>query len=203
MVDLEIDLGVLLENKSICSWLWTYGVVSSLVTKIDAKRIAEVGVAYGYHAEHLLDEFSDIEYYGFDPYVSGYDPNDGFDADVQKLFGNGDIPAMDRLYNAVNFKLSSKYGDRVKLNRITGEKATSLIEKEFFDIAYIDGDHTYDGVIRDLNAWYTLVRKGGILCGDDYDWHGVRTAVLDFFSEKQIDVLSTVHNKWYVVIPQT
>ena len=198
----NIDLDILLENKSSCSWLSTYGVVSNLIRSIDAKKIAEVGVAYGYHAEHILDEFSDIEYYGFDPYVSGYDPNDGFDADIKILFGNGDIPAMDRLYNAVNYKLESKYGDRAKINRIPGEKADSLFEKYFFDIAYIDGDHTYDGVIRDLNSWYPLVKKGGILCGDDYNWDGVRDAVLDFFKEKEIEVFSPVYHKWYVVIPE-
>lgn len=199
---MEKDLDILLENKSRCSWLSTYGVVSSLIRRIDAKKIAEVGVAYGYHAEHLLDEFSDIQYYGFDPYVSGYDPNDGFDADIQRLFGNSDVPAMDRLYNAVNFKLNSKYGDRANINRIPGEKANSLFEKEFFDIAYIDGDHTYDGVIRDLNGWYPLVKRGGILCGDDYNWDGVRDAVLDFFKEKKIEVFSPVYHKWYVVIPE-
>lgn len=35
------------------------------------------------------------------------------------------------------------------------------------DLMFIDGDHEYPGVMRDLNIWTSLVRRGGILVLDD------------------------------------
>ena len=37
----------------------------------------------------------------------------------------------------------------------------------YFDLIFIDGDHSYAGVIADLKAWKSKVRSGGILCGHD------------------------------------
>jgi hypothetical protein len=52
-----------------------------------------------------------------------------------------------------------------------------------FDVIYIDADHTYEGVKADLDAWYPLVKKGGIFGGDDYQnttCPGVNKAVNEF-----------------------
>jgi hypothetical protein len=40
---------------------------------------------------------------------------------------------------------------------------------EYFDIIYIDGDHSYEGVLRDLKLSYNKVKKNGIICGHDYN----------------------------------
>ena len=47
---------------------------------------------------------------------------------------------------------------------------------------FIDGDHSYDAVTADLNAWFPLVAVGGLICGDDWTWESVRAAVMDFVS---------------------
>jgi predicted O-methyltransferase YrrM len=36
------------------------------------------------------------------------------------------------------------------------------------DFLYIDADHSYDGVLADLDAWVPHVRSGGLVIGDDY-----------------------------------
>lgn len=36
------------------------------------------------------------------------------------------------------------------------------------DFLYIDADHSYESVMDDLKAWWPLVKKGGIIAGDDY-----------------------------------
>ena len=53
------------------------------------------------------------------------------------------------------------------------------------DWAYVDGDHTYEAVLADLRAFWTLIRDGGCLAGDDYGikgwWNdGVTRAVDEF-----------------------
>ncbi|MBU3591454.1 class I SAM-dependent methyltransferase [Polynucleobacter sp. 78F-HAINBA] len=59
--------------------------------------------------------------------------------------------------------------------------AADQFQDESFDLVYIDGDHTYEGVVKDLAAWYPKVKKGGIICGDDIGWPGVKKAVDEFF----------------------
>jgi hypothetical protein len=63
----------------------------------------------------------------------------------------------------------------------------------FFDMIYIDADHSYEGVISDLNIAYKKIKNGGFIMGHDYEqnfyktknvYHnGVKRAV-DEFCEK-------------------
>jgi hypothetical protein len=47
------------------------------------------------------------------------------------------------------------------------------------DMVFIDADHSYDSVTRDILNYRPFVRKGGVLSGHDYSsvWPGVRRAV--------------------------
>jgi len=46
--------------------------------------------------------------------------------------------------------------------------AARQFEDEFFDWVYIDADHNYAGVVRDLVAWRTKVKRTGLILGHDY-----------------------------------
>lgn len=37
------------------------------------------------------------------------------------------------------------------------------------DLVFIDADHRYSGIRRDIEAWRGKVRPGGILCGHDFE----------------------------------
>jgi len=52
------------------------------------------------------------------------------------------------------------------------------------DMVHIDGGHHYDTVTLDLKAWWSLLRSGGVLVGDDYgmEWPEVKSAIDDFLS---------------------
>ncbi len=199
------DLIKLERNRARCNWIPTYGFVSSLAQSINAARICEVGVAYGYHAEHLLDNLPSVDYQGVDPYLAGYDPKDPFVADVAALFGDTPQKAMDRLYAAVNAKLNA-YNGRGNLLRKPSVTCATRFADGYFDLVYIDGDHTYAGVMADLETWYGKVRPGGILCGDDFTWQGVYEAVMTFMAAKGKSVIghssaNAPHpEKWSVVI---
>ena len=175
------DQILLEENKKTCSWFGSYGIVSYLAQMVGASRVCEIGVAYGYHANYLCNQLPAISYTGVDPYEADYDPDDIFSQDVQSLFGEK-IPqmAMERLFHAVLRNLS-KFEGRARLVRQKSWHAAEQFDNGFFDLVYVDGDHTYEGVAKDLAAWFPKVKKGGILCGDDIGWPGVKKAVDEFF----------------------
>lgn len=68
---------------------------------------------------------------------------------------------------------------------ITGDSSTNLLkQKGKFDYIYIDGDHTYDGCRKDLEAAHKKLETGGVIVCDDYgNPCGVKQAV-DEFCEK-------------------
>jgi hypothetical protein len=39
-----------------------------------------------------------------------------------------------------------------------------------FDWIYIDGDHSYQAVLDDLETWQKKMKRGGVICLDDYPW---------------------------------
>ena len=54
------------------------------------------------------------------------------------------------------------------------------------DVLFVDGDHSYSGVYSDLRNYYDKVKKGGVIIGDDFSWHSIKSAVVDFCKHKEI-----------------
>jgi Methyltransferase domain len=61
------------------------------------------------------------------------------------------------------------------------------------DVILVDGDHTPDGVDRDLRFWVEWVKPCGRLLGHDWDDVRVRNTVEAFAIERGLDV--QVHNR--------
>lgn len=57
-----------------------------------------------------------------------------------------------------------------------------------FDFAFIDGEHTYDGVLADMvNCWDNLVSGAHIILHDLHDDdYGIGSAVFDFITDKNV-----------------
>ena len=66
----------------------------------------------------------------------------------------------------------------------------TLFEDGYFDIIFIDGDHSYEGCLKDLKQAWTKVKIGGSLFGDDYKWGTTKlgksgvTRALDAFCDE-------------------
>jgi hypothetical protein len=68
--------------------------------------------------------------------------------------------------------------------------AAGFFEDSALDFVYLDGNHGYEAVTLDLNAWWPKLRVGGLLAGHDFlDYDGplgsfrVRQAVLEFAAD--------------------
>jgi hypothetical protein len=57
---------------------------------------------------------------------------------------------------------------RCHMLRCFSEDALEFFEDESLDFVYIDANHKYEFVKKDLEMWYPKVRKGGVFAGHDY-----------------------------------
>jgi predicted O-methyltransferase YrrM len=69
--------------------------------------------------------------------------------------------------------------------------AAALLRKEkglgWIDMLFIDGDHEYESVKRDIELWAPFVASGGLLCGHDYfDAPGVQQAVREMLPDHEM-----------------
>ncbi|MGV3523611.1 MAG: class I SAM-dependent methyltransferase [Candidatus Sericytochromatia bacterium] len=69
-----------------------------------------------------------------------------------------------------------------------------------FDWVYLDASHDAQDVQLDLQLYWPLVRPGGFLMGDDWNWPSVRSTVLDFCDERRLTPLTSKHS-WAVARP--
>ena len=53
------------------------------------------------------------------------------------------------------------------------------------DMVFVDGDHGYASVLRDIRIWAARIETGGLLCGHDYNWKEVNRAVKEALPEAQ------------------
>jgi predicted O-methyltransferase YrrM len=109
---------------------------------------------------------------------------------------------MDRLYDDV----CTRFADRadVIIHRAYSHEVLADFADGYFDWIYIDGNHYYDFVRRDLEMSLRKIRSGGIIAGDDYDWgeaegRPVASAVEDFVvSHGLADRLAIIGNQFLV-----
>jgi predicted O-methyltransferase YrrM len=64
---------------------------------------------------------------------------------------------------------------------------------EFFsygelDFVYIDGDHSYEAVKKDIQMMYYRVKHGGLVAGHDFNHQGVSRAVTEFAARHNLKV---------------
>jgi hypothetical protein len=96
----------------------------------------------------------------------------------------------------------------VQIHRGYTYDVAAIYPDNYFDLIYIDGDHTEEGCYKDLVAWYPKVRKGGFITGDDY-WRnkaprtgikfGVIEAVDKFAKEKGLIIHKLPGHGWAAI----
>lgn len=59
--------------------------------------------------------------------------------------------------------------DYVTLHACHSEEAYQLLANKVIRLLFIDGDHTYEGVRKDIELFCPLVRAGGVVIFDDFD----------------------------------
>lgn len=134
---------------------------------------AEVGVAEGRMSLELLQEGIDHLYL-----------IDAWEKLNQKGDGGSEQEWHDKNYADMIARIS-QYEYKVTILRGLSYEMAKQIKDNDLSLVYIDADHSYEGVKRDLNAFYSKVRSGGVIAGHDYNQNGVFRAVEEFCKEKK------------------
>ena len=78
-------------------------------------------------------------------------------------------------------------------------EAADDFSDESVDVVFIDGDHEYEPVKNDINAWLPKIKNGGIICGHDYLLPSVKKAVDEIFADAVI-FRNPMENCWIVKV---
>lgn len=131
----------------------------------------ELGVFLGETFFYLLDNMPQLHLIGIDlwkPIEWGDTKDDGYRS-------YDDFP-LENYYTDV-IKKSKNYGKRASILRMDTVEASSYVEDNSIDFVFIDADHTYEGVRRDIQAWMPKIKESGFICGHDIHIEGVERAV--------------------------
>jgi predicted O-methyltransferase YrrM len=66
--------------------------------------------------------------------------------------------------------------------------ASGEFQDESFDLIFVDGDHTFEGVSKDLVSWYPKLKPEGVFLGHDYGYPDVVNAVNSFIKDRELCV---------------
>jgi len=92
--------------------------------------------------------------------VDSWAQHDGWD--------DGKASSAEKINEAYKIAQSVLAGSGATIIRDYSVEAATRVPDGSLDFCYIDGNHKYQPVLDDLEAWAPKVRSGGILAGHDY-----------------------------------
>lgn len=125
---------------------------------------------------------------------------DGVDL-FEGINNSGDVDGNNDIQYDVGksyLELTKKYKDIHNVSFHKSDSSTYLksIDDNFYDLIYIDGDHSYHGVKLDLNNAFNKIKNGGYIMGHDYEMNMDRAKhYYNFGVKKAVDEFCSVYNQ--------
>ena len=103
---------------------------------------------------------------------------------------------IDHLEWEAGRKLEAESDGRYEYIVAQSPYCADAFDDEDFDFVFLDGNHAYEAVKEDLEAWWPKLKSSGLFCGDDYHYasssdegrYGVIQAVEEFARYKSLQV---------------
>ena len=145
----------------------------------------EVGTARGHNALSLCIELPIKKLYVIDPYMEYIDNNE------KHCMGDDDLERAKQL-------LKKYLGKITFIRKMSLEGIMDIKEQVHF--IYLDGNHDYENVKKELPLYLNKLVGGGILAGHDFDTisMGVIFAVTEFTKEQRLE-LNVKENDWWLI----
>lgn len=167
--------------------------------KYGIKSVCEIGVFESQNFKRLLEGNPEI--------IVGIDlwRDDGVPSRNDSAFTQEQKEHQCSIFKELMFKFPS-----IRMYRDYSHEAVKNFPDEYFDLIYIDGDHSYEGVKQDLEDWYPKVKSGRFFTGDDYsNYHapitgvkfGVVKAVNEFAKKNNLTVYELPRHGWAIIKP--
>lgn len=119
---------------------------------------AEIGVFKGEFAEQILRTWRGEKLLLIDPWRHLPDYLDSWNLSDEEMEEN---------FEQTRRRLV-EFGNRVDFMRMLSREAAPIVDDGSLDFIYIDANHSYAAVRRDLDVWYPKLRLGGLMSGHDY-----------------------------------
>lgn len=142
--------------------------------------VCEIGVDEGKNALNILKNLNVKKIYLVDPYV---EYKDFLDSAPHKTNENLRLAYRKAINNLRNYK------EKVVQIREFSEDAINKIPE--CDFIYIDGNHTYDYIKKDIELYFKKIKKEGILAGHDIEEKDVFKAFSEFVVKNKLNAWIT------------
>jgi hypothetical protein len=124
-------------------------------------------------------------------------PNDSYATSGAKIAAH----PQSRHTEAYNRTMKSiaPYMDRVLILKGDSVPMAENIEDNSIDFVFIDGDHSEEGVSKDIKAYLPKIKKGGFLSGHDWNgkW-GTEKGVLQHFKRERVSL--DANSTWFISV---
>lgn len=147
-----------------------------------------IGVAQGKNARNILELLNISRLYLVDPYLP-----------YAEIKGNVLKTLDPRTFRQSALKTLKPFSDRIEFICETSEDAVDLVANNL-DFVYIDGNHSYEFVRKDIENYYPKLNSDGIIGGHDFCpmYFGVCKAVVE--SAEKYDVQLWGNNgDWFFI----
>jgi predicted O-methyltransferase YrrM len=88
------------------------------------------------------------------------------------------------------------YENKVEILKGVSWEMAEKVDNKSLDFVFIDADHGYESVKKDILAWLPKVKNGGLISGHDINLPGVYQAVNEFFEESFVAGIDNVWFTW-------
>jgi predicted O-methyltransferase YrrM len=151
-------------------------------------NIVEIGSYCGSGTMILSDIFKNSQIMCVDKWEKYVESCSTYDIDRQGL----ELKEAEEIFD----QRISKYPNIIK-NKMWSSEFVTTIEDESIDLVYIDGNHDYSFVKKDITYWFPKIKPGAIIGGHDYGWDTVRSAIADTIGEEPYKIF--IDGSWFFI----
>jgi len=151
----------------------------------------EVGVCHGFTTRYFFQSVGSIhKLYAVDNYPTFVDWN-----------GTRLTEGRQKITKDLCFERLKPFADKIEFVYESSADFAPKLEDSSLDFIFIDGDHSYDAVLRDCYSYWPKVKEGGLFAGHDINLASVQQALQVFFGsfDKKFTLTVVENNAWFLI----
>jgi SAM-dependent methyltransferase len=103
--------------------------------------------------------------------------------------------------NYCKFKENTKKYKNLVINKMSSKEYALMVENDFFDLVFVDADHSFEGCSEDIKNFHKKVKVGGVIAFHDTNhdkWGEGITKAINLFLPDNFEHFETIRStKFY------